>query len=305
MNITPLSKDFGAIVHGSSSGELFALAREEIIKLFMERAVLLFTGFNVDLDAFNRFTDRFSNDYMNYRGGGYVRKPVETKNEPKLLSVRYDFGREKQDTFGLPLHGEMYYIDNRPVVVWFYCERPADSDGETTVCDGAQVYRELTAETKKLFHDKRLKYIRKYLDGEWQKIYQTEDIDEAARFAVDNGLEVDLDREQSIIRTEYIHPAVISSRWNHHTVYINNLLPVLWQESMGRETSIVRFEDDTKVPQSVLDEVREIQRKLLIPITWKEHDFVMIDNTRSHHGRRPFRDTEREVFLKMARSVDF
>jgi hypothetical protein len=31
----------------------------------------------------------------------------------------------------------------------------------------------------------------------------------------------------------------------------------------------------------------------------------MIDNTRVQHGRRAFTDTDREIYLRMVRSVDF
>jgi alpha-ketoglutarate-dependent taurine dioxygenase len=243
---------------------------------------------------------------MSYKGGGYVRGTIKGhESDETLLSTRYDYGREKQDTFGLPLHGEMYYIDHRPVMLWFYCERPADKDGETTACDGRQVYEALSESTKALFASKRLKYTRQYLDGEWQVIYQTDDIEEARKFGVSNGLQITIDRETMTLHTDYIYPAVIKSRWGNHSVYINNMLPVLWQESMGRKTSIVRFEDGSEIPKSVVDEITAIQARLIYPIPWQKQDFVMIDNTRVAHGRRAFEDQERSVHLRMVRSVPF
>jgi alpha-ketoglutarate-dependent taurine dioxygenase len=221
-----------------------------------------------------------------------------------LLSTRYDHGREKQETFGLPLHGEMYYTNHRPVMLWFYCQKPAGSEGETTVCDGAQIYDALSDEMKELLASKKLKYIRNYLDGEWQKIYQTDDIDEAIRFCAGNGIEARV-VDGNALKTEYVYPAVIKSRWGGHWVYINNVLPVVWQEQMGRKTSIVRFEDGSEIPQQLIDQVSEAQERLVIPLPWKAGDFAAVDNTRALHGRRAFTDTDREVFLRMVRDVSF
>jgi len=306
VKVQPLSDRIGVMVQGSGNGHDLDVDREAIIDLFKTHGLVMFRNFDVDLEGFSKFTSRFSTDYMNYKGGGYIRGVVKGHEaDTTLLSTRYDYGREKQDTFGLPLHGEMYYIDHRPVMLWFYCERPADSDGETTVCDGSRVYEALSASTKELFAKKRLKYMRTYLSGEWQHIYQTDKIEEAERFCVDNGLRVNIDRASMTLNTEYVIAAVNKSRWGDRTAYINNLLPVLWQESMGRKTSIVRFEDGSTIPQSVVDEVAAIQERFIFPVPWQKKDFVMVDNTRVAHGRRAFQDEERSVHLRMVRSVDF
>jgi len=306
MNIQPITEDFGVIVEGSGNESASNISRDKVIELLKSSGAVLFTGFDVDLDGFNKFAATLSSDFMTYKGGGYVRKQVDEGKDETLLSVSYDHGREKQDTFGLPLHGEMYYVDHRPVILWFYCKIPAASDGETTICDGSKVYGALSDSTREQLQAQRLKYIRKYLDGEWQLIYQTDKIDDAASFAGWNGLNVKIDREDSSIQTEYLHPAVITSRWGDHSVYINNVLTVWWQEEhLGRKTSVVRFEDGSKISKDIVDEVVEAQQKFVIPIAWKPKDFAVLDNTRALHGRRAFSDTDRDVYLRMVQSVDF
>lgn len=305
MKVTAIQEDFGREIKCEEGDAISDLKLQELIEMIKTAGVLLFRNFNIDLERFNSFTDQFGTDYMTYKGGGYIRQQVNDGNDETLLSVKYDHGREQQDTFGLPLHGEMYYTENRPVMLWFYCLIPPTSDGETTVCDGSAIYNELCNETKQLLNQKRLKYIRKYLDGEWQKIYQTEDIDDAVAFAKSSGLDAHIDTATNALHTEFLHPAVITSRWGGHKVYINNMLTVMWQENMGRETSIVRFEDDTRIPESILNEVVEIQQRLIIPIEWRKGDFALIDNTRTLHGRRAFTDPNREVFLRMVKNVDF
>ncbi|KKL04898.1 hypothetical protein LCGC14_2611450, partial [marine sediment metagenome] len=88
--------------------------------------------------------------------------------------------------------------------------------------------------------------------------------------------------------------------------YINNLLPVMMQMKMGRgDTSVVHLEDGSDVPSELMDEVERIQNELILNLDWTAGDFALIDNSRALHGRRAFEDTDREVYLRMVRSVPF
>ena len=302
MHISHISEQFGSVVHGSPGETVFDVDQAAVRELIKSRGVVMFSGFGTKLPDFDRYIKRFGDNFMTYQGGGYIRRQVS--EDETLLSTRYDYGREKQDTFGLPMHGEMYYTDLRPVLLWFFCERPADADGETTVCDGAQVFAELSGQWKDLLNQKKLKYVRRYLDGEWQLIYQTDDIAEALNFCQGNGITANVEDGRTLC-TEYVHPGVIKSRWGNHSVYINNILPVIWQERMGRKTSIVRLEDGSEIPSELIEEVIAVQQKHIIPLPWKSGDFAVIDNTRAMHGRRAFQDTDREVFLRMVREANF
>ena len=154
----------------------------------------------------------------------------------------------------------------RPVMLWF--EKPAANDGETTVCDGAQIYDALSKESKDLLAQKKLKYLRRYKDGEWQLIYQTKDLDEAVKFCTGNGIKAHIE-DGRVLATEYVHPAVIKSRWGDHLVFINSALIVYWQEeNLGRNTSVVRLEDGSKLPKQLIDEVVAAQKRLIIPMVW-------------------------------------
>jgi alpha-ketoglutarate-dependent taurine dioxygenase len=307
MQVSPIQESFGREVSPDPGETPLDLDREALKDLFRQYGALVFRGFKSTLEEFDHFAAQFGGEFMTYRGGGYIRKQVGDGSDKTLLSVSYDHGRQKQQTFGLPLHGEMYYMDGRPDMLWFYCARPAESEGETTVCDGAAVYRELSPATKALLANKRLKFMRTYRDGEWQKIYQTDDMKEAEAFCRGNGLTVRLDEVNKIVRTEYVIPAVITSRWGGHEVYINNILPVIWQEREKKrgDTSIVRFEDGSELPDSLIEEVVGIQQRLLHKIAWDAGDFAMLDNSRTLHGRNAFTDQDREIYLRMVRNIDY
>ncbi len=303
MRITQISEPFGSKIEGSPQEKVSDVAPNTVKDLIKERGVVMFSGFGTPLKEFEQYIRQFGDDFMTYQGGSYVRRKVS--EDETLLSVSHDYGREKQDTFGLPMHGELYYTDRRPVMLWFFCEKPAASEGETTVVDGVQIYDALSKESKDLLAKKKVKYIRRYLDGEWQLIYQTEDLDEAIKFCSGNGITAHVE-DGRVLTTEYLTPGVIKSRWGEHAVYINNILPVVWQEEqLGRQSSIVRLDDGSKIPQHLIDDVVAAQKRLIIPLPWQRGDFAAIDNTRALHGRRPFTDPGREIFLRMVREVAF
>lgn len=303
MHTSPIQEKFGVILHADTGDTVDDISKDEVARLLTENGTVLFSGFKASREDFDNFTDRVTGDYMNYRGGGYIRKAV---SKGELLSTRYDHGRKTQLTFGLPLHGEMYYTDARPACLWFYCAKPAEKDGQTTACDGASVYERLPQKWKDLLHEQRLMFLRVYRDGEWQKIYQTEDVAEACKFAEGNGITVEFDESDRTMRTKYLTPAVLPTRWGGHTAYINNLLTVFMQMEMGRgDTSTVWLEDGAPIPKEMMEDVRKIQEEVIYDINWQPGDFALLDNTRTMHGRRQFEDTDREVYLRMVRDVDF
>ena len=78
-----------------------------------------------------------------------------------------------------------------------------------------------------------------------------------------NGVKVQFDPATGGASTpNTVHPAVITSAYGNHGVYINNMLPNLWRESIGDERSIVRFEDGSRVPADVVSELVAILQRL-------------------------------------------
>jgi len=63
------------------------------------------------------------------------------------------------------------------------------------------------------------------------------------------------------------------------------------------------MEDGSVIPADILAEVRAVSDRLTRELPWRPGEVAMIDNTRLMHGRRPFIDTRREIYVRMARSV--
>jgi alpha-ketoglutarate-dependent taurine dioxygenase len=305
MNVEPLSEHVGTVISCTDHADILELDTDKVIEWFRTSGAVLFRGFDIGVKKFEEFTNRFSSDYMDNTGSGSYRETINRDGDGTIQSVSYSFGRNQQRTFGLPLHADRSYTKSQPPMMWFYCVRPAKLEGETIICDGAAIYRNLSDSTRSLLEQKRLRYIRDYPDGQWQVLYHTDDLREVERFCLENDFEFRA-REDGSIHTEFTKPAIVRSKWGSHDVFVNSILIVQWQEDdLGRTVSKVRLEDGSRIPDDVLDEVKSVSSRLTYDIKWQADDLLMLDNTRLMHGRRSFDDPGREIYVRMCRSVEW
>ncbi|WP_448268655.1 TauD/TfdA family dioxygenase [Nostoc sp. DSM 114159] len=263
---------------------ILELDKEEIISLFKANGILLFRGFDVDVDIFKKFTNLLSTDFINYAGGAFSRRVIN--GDETLLSVN-DFKSE------IKLHGEMYYQQNIPLMLWFFCANPPLKDGETTVCDGRQFFNEISSSTKELFSKKKLKFTVRISQEDWQKKYQTDDLNQLEKMCQNNNTHLTVNNDKSIL-LEYISPAIVPSRCGKYQVFINSLLP-----TKHLNPKVLNFEDDSEIPEEVVSELNEIAEKITTEILWQKGDILMIDNTRVLHGRRSFADDQRDIYIRL------
>jgi alpha-ketoglutarate-dependent taurine dioxygenase len=295
MKTAPITETFGTSILGTSDVDICELDQTEVINCFKSSSLLLFRGFYVDTETFKKFTELFSTNFVSYIGGAYSREMI--KGDKTLLSVTGG-----KQNFAVPLHGEMYYRKQKPDIIWFYCSTPALKDGETTICDGIQIYNELSDSTQKLLKTKRIKYIRTYPAEAWHKIYQTDDPSLVEKICNDNNMQLKVHSDQSIT-TNYVTSALVESKCGNYKVFINNILPVVQQELKGSNSSLVRFEDDSKIPDEIISEIQEVTDKLTYLVSWQKGDIVMVDNTRLMHGRKSFSDNQRDIYVRLCEAA--
>lgn len=305
MQIQPTFPDLGRTV-SSDTEALMDLNAEEIISLFEEHGAVVFSGFKADLAAFEQFSNRFSTDYMSHEGGGSVRDVINRDGDQTIMSVAYAYNAQNQRSFPLSLHSDRSYTKSHPPIMWFCCKQPAKESGETTVADGRAFYHAMTDSTREFLTDTPIKYVRKYKDGEWQLLWQTDNRDRVAEYATENDMRL-VANDDGSIQTEYETYAIRPDRWGHQPAFVNSMLLVEWQERVLKrgETTSIRLSDGSKIPQAIWDELLRLEKELTHFINWQPGDILMIDNTRMLHGRRAFEDPNREIWVRMCRSVDW
>jgi len=306
MKTTAFDEDFGLTIEANGD-TIKNITRDDVVSNLQKHGMVHFSGYGASGEDFHEFTNDYSDDFMSYKGGRYERRAINTSGDSTIVSVNYYLkDAKKQDTWSIPMHGEMYYQGKRPVMIWFYCETPARVGGATTVCDGQRMLNSLQKDTLGLFESKKLKYVRYYPEEEWKIRFQTDDIKEVERFSVESGMSVELDEAEKTVTTEYLHPAIISSKWGNHTVFVNNILTVATQEIVtGKTDNLIRLEDDSKIPMDILMEIKGTAESLTRNIPWQAGDFAVLDNTRVMHGREEFEGNERQIYSRMVHSIDW
>ncbi len=305
MKIEPLSEYVGIRLESENRSNVMDVDPEQVKSHYREHGAVLLRNFDIDADTFEAFTNQFSDDYMDNQGSGSLRETINKKGDGTIQSVSYAVGRKTQLNFGLPLHADRSYIADQPELMWFYCVRPADSEGETTLCDGVRLCEEFSPATRELFTTTDIKYLRHYPSGDWQKLYHTDDVDEVRRLCEINELELEFS-EDDTMHTVYTTRAITKSKYGNHDTFNNSILIVQWQEDdLDRKVSFVRMADGSRIPDEVLADVRRAADKVTYAVSWQPGDLVMIDNTRLLHGRNQFADPERTIYVRMCRSVDW
>ncbi|MEM9388111.1 MAG: TauD/TfdA family dioxygenase [Pseudomonadota bacterium] len=276
---------------------------EAIIEEIKRRGAVMLQGFSLDVPAFERLSDRFRCEFADNLGSGSLRETVNGATDGTIQNVAYRYGEGRQRTFPLPLHADRAYVKSSPHAMFFFCQRPAASGGQTTIADGLSVYKGLSDRTRALFDTTRVKYIRHYGAHEWPLLYRTQDLDQVREYCARNDMTLRATADGSI-RTEFVTSAVPLTRWQRQPAFCNSVQIGYWQEhALRRKINYVRFEDDREIPASVMAEVDEVSAALTVEVPWESGDLVIVDNTRMLHGRRRFDDEQRAVMVRMASRV--
>ena len=303
MQIQTFTDKVGVLITPDSGECLLALDIAQIEHAIRSRGAVYLKGFNADIDAFERFTNQLSNDYMDNMGSGSYRDTVNVGSDATIQNVAYIYGVAKQRTFALPLHSDRSYVKSMPEIMCFACAHPAEKDGQTTLADGVKIYAALSESTRKFFDTRPIKYIRYYNAEEWPVFFRTTDTKDVEAYCRVNDLSFHLDTDNGIT-TEYLTTAVPLTKWGREKAFVNSIPIQIWQErGLGREYPRVRMADGSPLPEAIIAEIDEVSDSLTENLPWQQGDVAIIDNTRMMHGRRAFDDQAREIYVRMCRSV--
>jgi alpha-ketoglutarate-dependent taurine dioxygenase len=311
--LRPLTQQFGTIVESQGGHSLTELDPPEIARLFVDSGALIFRGFPVDSKGFLDFTSVYCRAFMTYQGGGLRFGPLDRESiggNPTLLSTT-----GHTQGFPIDLHGEMYYMKRRPEVLWFFCENAPATAGETTLCDGQELLRHLSPETRKFLSTHPIHYIRRLADGEWQTSFQTQDPEELRRICDENDMRLRMLPDGAGIETEFVSSALRISPTSRAEAFINNLV-LIHRTEQAFETGwvkqnlsglkaqkcpmVVRLEDGSRFPDAMIEEIRQTSKRLMLAHSWRKGDIMMIDNTRLLHGRKESVGKDRAIYVRMA-----
>ncbi|HEY6139358.1 MAG TPA: TauD/TfdA family dioxygenase [Thermoanaerobaculia bacterium] len=304
--IIPMRETFGAIVDARPEESLDELRPEDVRELFGRFGSILFRGFGADTESFMAFTERFCEAFSTYRGGALRWKEFDRQMIDGIPTLLTTTGHNQ--TFPIPMHGEMYYSSERPDVLWFRCVQAPRFAGETVLADGLEVAARLSERTRALFAGRKLLYIRELAPEDWPTSFQTHDIDEIKRLCEATGTHMEV-RDDGTLQTEFR-----CSAFTADGRFINSILPLSLAEqafergdgandprhfSHRRFPLKVRLDDGSRIPDDMLDEIECAVKAVTFKIQWRDGDVAMVDNARVMHGRAQTVGDDRVIQVRM------
>jgi alpha-ketoglutarate-dependent taurine dioxygenase len=308
----------GGLIMSPSNGEnVRKLDYDVIIKLFEKHGVILFRGFNLKPEEITEITDLYTQHYAHdalrraSRMGQELVRTVDYDSHDALLRAhritQADMVKKKDEDWKvdydsyeeMSLHSESSYAPDYPEIIWFFCnEFFTNGRGCTTLCDGIKLWDNLVYETKNFFLLNPIRYkltipIAEKKIGNGTKKWLIN------QQGAGDGL---LDLSNGLLNITQIRFAVHPSRLPDKMCFSNH---ILYRDT---DPNILEWGtiDGNKIPQNILDEVKEKSKELTYDLDWKKNDFVMLDNKRFIHGRRTFKKSDkRDIMIVETSSANF
>ncbi len=205
------------------------------------------------------------------------------------------------------LHTEFSYSNIYPKKIFFCCQNPASTGGQTTVGDCKKALELIEPEVVKAFDEKEIIYIRNLHSGgglgpSWQEAFETEDKDFMEAYCKENGIEVNW-KANGIVRLTQRRPAIRKHPITGDRLWFNQVdqfFPAIYGEEIyetllemnGGEKDALpmfsRFADGTEIKKEYIENIIKVLDDITIPVPWQKGDLLMVDNMTALHGRLPF-----------------
>ena len=214
------------------------------------------------------------------------------------------------------MHNELSYTFRWPQFLFFYCETPAATGGETPIADSRTVLRSLDRDLVERFRARKVMYVRRLEDDpdseySWQSAFETSDRAEVERFCAGGRVGFSWDSDGGLRLTEIrpataVHPVTSDEVWfNQAEGFHPSILgddeysAVLAAGTSDKLRLNAFFGDGGEFDFADLEHVRAVTRANMVPVRWRAGDVLVLDNVLACHGRMPFTGPRR-VLVAMA-----
>lgn len=259
------------------SEQLSTLDASLVKDIYETHGAVLFRGFALDLDCFRQFTEKFCSTSVFNESAG--RETVDAARNIQTVNLGTD---------PFPLHPELSREPWKPDVCFFACQVAPTIGGETVICDGVDLVRNLPSDFAEALRTRRLIYIRPVEQEEllyWFGTHRpTKDMLSAPAsncpfsFRLLNGRLVRYFTAPFFHKTMFSEDSAFGSFLLFARYYLNN-------------NQIPLFDDGSIVPDELLDVIKKVGDRLTVAISWEENDLIMLDNSRFMHGRNKIVDS--------------
>jgi alpha-ketoglutarate-dependent taurine dioxygenase len=286
--ITPKDKQMDVIVWSKNN-------KNWLINLLTQYGGILFRDFEVDSsEEFQEFIQAVSDEALEYKEQSSPRKAV---NGYIYTSTDHP---ENQEIF---LHSEQSYNLSFPFRIFFYCNKPSVTGGNTPIADNRKIFDRISAITKEKFLRKQYKFSRCFwpdMGVTWERAFQTENRMDVEQYCSENGISYEWMiggglRTSQVRSTVAQHPISGDKCWFNHCTFfhistLSESIQKVLKASFSEEQlpNNTYYGDGEAIEDSVIEELRAAYEAEKVEFEWKKGDVLMLDNILTAHGRRSY-----------------
>lgn len=275
---------------------------------------LLLRGLNgiQSAEDFEKALSSISPSLMDYIGGTSPRK---------VISGKVVTATELPSDYSIPLHQEMSYTDSPPDRIAFFCLKPADQDGFTTIADMRKLTSSISKDVCQRFEEGGVQ-LRRTLPADdaidkkpgiakpWSEVFNTTDREEVNKLVSEKGWKTHWLADGSVQLWQEIRPAKKNHEKTHDNVWFNQAhifaqaTTLHWAKKDKREKQLSRLQQAITSNPDMMDQVFhkdgkpiadddvlhlfEVMQNHEIPIALEPSDILLLNNTLISHGRTSY-----------------
>ncbi|MEA2562607.1 MAG: hypothetical protein QOH06_4111 [Acidobacteriota bacterium] len=250
-------------------------------ELMQSAGVVVFRDFDLSVEDFRALTKRLGASFS------------DEKWAPHALARR---GGPR-----IGLHTEQAFTPLIPSAVWFYSSKPAERGGDTFVCDGAEVFSQLSADTRQFLEQNDVLYWHCFSGQPQLSPYRRALQDPP--FLGRNFRDHEVILHDGFYEKTFLCRPLIYSRFGHRPVFGNHILNTIQHPGQDSPPEIdgfhqARLPNKERFPDELVAELTRVTSELCLKFKLGHKETVWIDNTRFMHGRDAFEGTRQILALK-------
>ncbi len=254
---------------------------EIVSERFLRDGVLLFRGFESSVDDFYRLANRFS-----------VHLLVDPGQERTGGSLYDEIQSVTAGNTAINFHREYGQGILNPDLIMFYCERPALTDGQTTLADGVEVWDRLSEESKAILGKTNIKYYNRHpLQGylEYFGIPYEHGWEDELRATLGLFGEFELKLLPDALDLTHAEYPVVMHDGCRRPCFVSSCMPGVYNLLSCALAS------GGPLPAELVSDITNAMLSRAVDVDWKANDVLVIDNARWFHARRSFQGNERKI----------